>query len=399
MTTAIRSARSTCLLWVDSSGSTPQVGAATRRSHSICSSVARRDTVVGSCSKPWNAPAYWCSSTEHTRAQETGRVLQALVAQRVELGGHDVGVRESVQVVGAHGRGVHRHRFVVAARVAEVGAPHARRGRAVEQRCPDELHRCRGHPVVEHWRHEHLERDRGGAAVPRHQCHRGGEPGTGARAADTDARAIDGDRVGAGEPGQRGEGVVHRRGKGVLGREPVVDRHHDAPGAVRERQASAVLAVEVTGDEAATVEVHESRPRARVPSGFVDADGDARRAGRSGNDAVCDGDAVRDGTRAHRADDRTHARPHRGGVAALSTAPRQELCDGGQLAVHGAGLGRGVSRAPARLRSSARCSSTIAAGNRPSQGAARDAGWCARSSGTPRGRRAGRVSPTSWPSA
>ena len=53
--------------------------------------------------------------------------------------------------------------------------------------------------------------------------------------------------------------VVERRRVRMLGREPVVDRDHDAAGALRERARERVVDLDAAGHEAAAVEVDERR--------------------------------------------------------------------------------------------------------------------------------------------
>ena len=62
-------------------------------------------------------------------------------------------------------------------------------------------------------------------------------------------------------PLEPGEAVVDGGGVGVLGREAVVDRHHDARGLRRVAQAAELLGVLVTEDEGTAVEEHQGRPR------------------------------------------------------------------------------------------------------------------------------------------
>jgi hypothetical protein len=80
----------------------------------------------------------------------------------------------------------------------------------------------------------HLQQLEGGerqALVAHGQAERGGQVGAGAAAAHRDPAGVDGQGAGAGlveQPAVGGDGVVERRGEGVLGRQAVAHRHHHA---------------------------------------------------------------------------------------------------------------------------------------------------------------------------
>ncbi len=110
---------------------------------------------------------------------------------------------------------------------------------------------------------EQLERQRGAAAVARHQRDGRGEVAAGAVAGDDDAARIDAQVCGVrGHPLQRRVAVVQPGRKLVFRREAIVDGHHLAAHAVGERAAGGVVAVEVAGDPAAAVQPDQQRERA-----------------------------------------------------------------------------------------------------------------------------------------
>ncbi len=65
-------------------------------------------------------------------------------------------------------------------------------------------------------------------------------------------------------PARRGDGVVHRRGKAVLGTEAIVDRDHRAHREVGELAARHVVRLEVADGPAAAVEEHQRRQHLAV---------------------------------------------------------------------------------------------------------------------------------------
>jgi hypothetical protein len=62
------------------------------------------------------------------------------------------------------------------------------------------------------------------------------------------------------DPGEDGQAVLERSRRTVLGREPVVHRHDDAPGASGQQAARGVGRLEVADDPAAAVEPDEQPP-------------------------------------------------------------------------------------------------------------------------------------------
>ena len=86
------------------------------------------------------------------------------------------------------------------------------------------------------------------------------------------------------------EGVLGGGGELVLGREPVVDGHHDAPGAVAQIARDRIVGVEVADDVSAAVVVHERRQAASIGIGIGIGAVDAHRqiAGHARNRAVLD---------------------------------------------------------------------------------------------------------------
>ena len=68
------------------------------------------------------------------------------------------------------------------------------------------------------------------------------------------------------DPAVRRHRVVVRRGEGVLGRQPVVDRQDPDAAALGQEPAGRVVAVEVAVHPAAAVEVHQQRAAGRRTS-------------------------------------------------------------------------------------------------------------------------------------
>ena len=81
------------------------------------------------------------------------------------------------------------------------------------------------------------------------------------------------------------EAIVRPGGKLVLGREAVVDRHHDAADPGRQVAAHAVVRIEAAQHEAAAVKEHHERKRPAA-GGRVDAQGN--RPTRSVDAALVD---------------------------------------------------------------------------------------------------------------
>jgi hypothetical protein len=190
-------------------------------------------------------------------------VLEAFVAQRIEAGGQherrrqprQVGMeqrrRPPVEVVRGVGDVVvvvvvdrlGRQQIAVAVLgVRRMAAPHV--GRRIDQQ---------------------LVRDRQGAAVARRDRYDRREVAAGAVAANREPRRVDAElaRLPV-HPCRRGDAVVDRSGKAVLGTHPVVDRDDDRTGAVAELAAEDVVGVEVADRPAAAVVVDERGQRARL---------------------------------------------------------------------------------------------------------------------------------------
>ena len=123
-------------------------------------------------------------------------------------------------------------------------------------------------------------------AIARHQRDRRGEVAARAVAADGDPGGVDAEigRVARGPKGCRVR-VLGRGRELVLGRQPVVDRHHHASRAVGDRATRRVVGVETADDPTPAVEVDErgERRRGRVLRP-VDAHGN--RAFGAGHGAV-----------------------------------------------------------------------------------------------------------------
>jgi hypothetical protein len=182
----------------------------------------------------------------------------ALVAQRVEAGGRDVGGRQAAQVIGQQHRDarvvplpqvravvVEEPGHVVVGEEEAVGeqvprpAPGRRVGRRVEQQL------------------EHRPRP---ACLQRLQADRRGQVRTRAVPADRDRRRVraEGLRVARGEP-ERGHRVLRRSGETVLRRQPVVHRQHPDLRVPGEVAAGRVVGLDAADHPAAAVEVHQQR--------------------------------------------------------------------------------------------------------------------------------------------
>ena len=130
---------------------------------------------------------------------------------------------------------------------------------------------------------------------------------------------------------QRRHRVVRRRGVGVLGREPIVDRRDLPPRAQAKVAQGNVVAVERAGDEAAAVEVEQGRP-GRRDRGPVQPQRHRRRRRRAGS-AVVHGHRRR---RALHGDDLLQLRPVAAQPSPLVGGHRLRL--GGDLVENGRGL-------------------------------------------------------------
>ena len=190
-----------------------------------------------------------------------GGVGLALVAERVERGGHDERRRKPGQV-----RGEQRRRAgIVCLRalgpeVVVLEPVHL--GVREQEAVGEQIAGAAPGGEVGHRVDQQLEHGRRAAVARRQLRHHRGEVTAGAVAADADAAWIGAQplsvRVG---PAERGSGVVDRRGKRVLGRKAVVDREHVRAGVAAEDPAHAVVRIEVAVEEAAPVVVHEQRVR------------------------------------------------------------------------------------------------------------------------------------------
>ena len=90
-----------------------------------------------------------------------------------------------------------------------------------------------------------------------------------------------------GDPLRCGPGIVDGSGVGMLGRQPVFDRHHHGVGADGVLAAGAVMGVQVADDKAAAVEKqHDRRRRLMGVIGWRPVDPDVDRAGRPVDAAV-----------------------------------------------------------------------------------------------------------------
>ena len=70
-----------------------------------------------------------------------------------------------------------------------------------------------------------------------------------------------------GDPRPRGDAVVDRARELRLGREPVVDRHHDRVDRIAEQAAREVVRLERAGDPTAAVQPDDDRQRRRPTAG------------------------------------------------------------------------------------------------------------------------------------
>ena len=113
---------------------------------------------------------------------------------------------------------------------------------------------------VAHRIDQDLERERRAARVARAQRAHRREVAARAVAADGDPRRVAADlRRVRDRPVERGPAVVERRRKRMLGREPVVDRHHDRARRVRELASDPVELLDVPDDPTAAVQHDEDR--------------------------------------------------------------------------------------------------------------------------------------------
>ena len=208
--------------------------------------------------KPWMSPSARTASVGTPACASRLRVRLALVAQRVVLGGDHDRAREAGEV-GRADRGEPR--------IVEVG----RRARVV---LPEPAHAFGFEEValgvVDHRRaveldlgdrvHEQLQLRLREPAFARVERDDRGEVAARAVAADRDAMRVGADLVRVRErPLVRGEAVVGRGRELRFRREPVVDRHHDRAGVIREQPPELVVRVEVARDPSATVEPQQQR--------------------------------------------------------------------------------------------------------------------------------------------
>ena len=68
------------------------------------------------------------------------------------------------------------------------------------------------------------------------------------------------------QPSQRRDGVLHRGGKGVLGRQPVVEREHGRARVVAQRAAEDVVGFDIADHAAAAM--HEQNGGSRLAPGL-----------------------------------------------------------------------------------------------------------------------------------
>jgi hypothetical protein len=157
-------------------------------------------------------------------------------------------------------------------------------------------HLAGGHrrqPVVELRVHQRLEAQARPAQLAGQQCQRRSKPAAGALARHPDQLGVDAELRGVvGDPPQRGVAVLERGRVGVLGRQPVVDREHDAPHPVRDAQGGRVDAVEVAEHVAAPVQVEDGGEQPGGARRPVAADTQVGSALGPGNREVADRDLV-----------------------------------------------------------------------------------------------------------
>ena len=118
-------------------------------------------------------------------------------------------------------------------------------------------------PVVELGDLQQLEAHRRAAAVAGKQGGRGRQPTPGAGPGQRHPLRVDAQRVRLGvQVRQRGVAVVQAGRVGVLGRQAVVDRHHDGAGVDGHHGRAGVLGLDAADHEAATVDHHDAGPPA-----------------------------------------------------------------------------------------------------------------------------------------
>ena len=202
----------------------------------------------------------------HPGCAEPLGIGHPFVPQRVVSGHDDVGGRQASQFGAERGR----ERQIAAFGVRQVVVPEPPHLRDADGEGGGVgLVGGAGEVVVGHRIKEHLEVEAGPVFVAGTQGAGRGEVAARTVPAHSQ-RAVRGD--GGGNMLHRGVGVVHGRGEGVFGGEPVVDAHHGPGEPVGEEAAQFVAVVEVAGDPAAAVQVDEGGSRCGV--GGVDARAD-----------------------------------------------------------------------------------------------------------------------------
>ena len=195
---------------------------------------------------------------------EAHRVVDVLVAEAVGPADHDERRREPRQVGRPRRRRGRRH-VIATGEVAQHRLPAELVGVAVPHGEPVVVARRGDATIVEHGTVEQLEGDRQLAAIAGQHCERGGETATGAEPGDADAGGVDPEVAGVlVQPPQRGVAVLERGGVGVLGRQPVVDRYHDAPE-LEDPRAEVTVVHRVVAEHVATaVDPQHGGPRRSV---------------------------------------------------------------------------------------------------------------------------------------
>jgi hypothetical protein len=117
--------------------------------------------------------------------------------------------------------------------------------------------------VIEHRVLEQLEADAGTSPITRHLTQRGGQPSTGAVAANRDALGVDPEIGGfVVEPSQRGVAVLEAVGERMLGRQSVVDAHDEDAELVGPSAAQRMALLGRTEHHASAVDPQEGASRA-----------------------------------------------------------------------------------------------------------------------------------------
>jgi hypothetical protein len=191
--------------------------------------------------------------------QQAVRVVDGFVAARVDLGATDERRRQAFQVR-PMGRNVLRPRGAM----AEVVGPRAAHRRAIEARGALEFPSRRGRVRIQHRLVQHLGQDRRPLQVERALSQCGDESRARVTPHHHDPVAVGVElRAVLHDVAKRRLHVVECCRTGVLGRQAVTDRYHQAARVAGQLHAVRVVGVEVPGHEATAVGVHDQWRRSR----------------------------------------------------------------------------------------------------------------------------------------